>query len=110
MKNNLFEHIPAELPEELFETLQELGGVKIERIISRGHTTPKGEWYDQSWDEWVILLSGSAVLEFDQNREPVLLKPVDYIMLPSGLRHRVTQTDADTDTIWLAIHINSGIH
>ena len=106
MKNNLFEHIPAEMPEELFETLQESGGVKIERIVSRGHTTPKGEWYDQSWDEWVVLLSGSAVLEFDGGRAPVTLCAGDYILLPSGCKHRVARTEPDVDTIWLAIHFN----
>ena len=106
MKNNLFEHIPAELPEELFETLQESGGVKIERIVSRGHTTPKGEWYDQSWDEWVVLLSGSAVLEFEEGMGPVSLSPGDYIKLPAGLRHRVSSTDRHSDSVWLAVHFN----
>ncbi|MBO9492673.1 cupin domain-containing protein [Thalassotalea sp. G20_0] len=106
MKNNLFEHIPEELPEELFETLQESGGVKIERIVSRGHTTPTGEWYDQPWDEWVVLLSGSAALEFDGERAAVTLHAGDYVMLPSGCRHRVAWTQPDVDTIWLAVHVN----
>ncbi|WP_257263159.1 cupin domain-containing protein [Endozoicomonas sp. ONNA2] len=105
MKNNLFEHIPEELPEELFETLQESRGVKIERIVSRGHTTPPGEWYDQAWDEWVVLLSGSAVLEF-AGESPVTLHAGDYLMLPFGYRHRVAWTDPDVDTIWLAVHVN----
>lgn len=106
MKNNLFEHIPDELPEELFETLQASGGVKIERIVSRGHATPTGEWYDQAWDEWVVLLSGSAVLEFAAERTPVTLYPGDYIMLPSQCRHRVARTEPDADTVWLAVHFN----
>ena len=60
MKGNLFGKIPESLPEELFETLAESPDVKIERIVSRGQITPEGEWYDQSKDEWVVLLSGKA--------------------------------------------------
>ncbi|USE39020.1 cupin domain-containing protein [Endozoicomonas sp. SCSIO W0465] len=106
MKNNLFEHIPAELAEEFFETLQESGAVKIERIVSRGHATPDGEWYDQPWDEWVVLLSGSAVLEFAGERTPVTLCAGDYLLLPSGCVHRVAWTEPDVDTLWLAVHFN----
>lgn len=107
MINNLFENIPEALPEELFEVLQESGDVKIERIVSRGHATPEGEWYDQSWDEWVVLLKGLAVLAFDRDKEPVSLKPGDCMFLPAGLRHRVAWTEPDVDSIWLAIHFNS---
>jgi len=107
MKNNLFAHIPARMPDELMETLHEAGDVKIERIVSRGHTTPEGHWYEQSWDEWVVLLSGSAVLAFDQGRAPVTLQPGDYVLLPAGLRHRVAFTEPDEDSVWLAVHIDS---
>ena len=106
MKDNLFEHIPARLPDELMETLHHREGVRIERIVSRGHSTPEGQWYDQSWDEWVILLSGRAVLEFDQGRAPVSLQPGDYVMLPAGLRHRVAFTEPEVDSVWLAVHFN----
>ncbi len=106
MINNLFENIPVALPEESFEVLQESGDVKIERIVSRGHATPEGEWYDQSWDEWVVLLKGSATLDFDGDKESVSLKSGDFIFLPAGLRHRVAWTEPDVDSIWLAIHFN----
>lgn len=106
MKNNLFENISSDLPEELFETLHRSGDVKIERIVSRGHVTPEGEWYDQSWDEWVVLLKGSATLDFDGYKESVSLKSGDFIFLPAGLRHRVAWTEPDVDSIWLAIHFN----
>lgn len=110
MKANLFEHIPTELPDELMETLHEAGGVRIERIVSRGQTTPEGQWYDQPWDEWVILLSGSAELEFDQGGASVTLQPGDYVLLPAGLRHRVAFTAPDEDSVWLAVHIDGANH
>ena len=109
MTNNLFENIPAALPEELFQTLQTSGDVKIERIISRGHTTPEGKWYDQSWDEWVLLLSGSARIVFDGDKEPVLLESGDYLMLPAGLKHRVDWTEPNKNCIWLAIHCSRSV-
>jgi cupin 2 domain-containing protein len=40
---------------ELFEEVLRSPGVRIERIISRGHTTPAGEPYVQDWDEWVLV-------------------------------------------------------
>ena len=43
---SLFEGIPENLPQELFETICTAGNVKIERIVSRGHFSPEGFWYD----------------------------------------------------------------
>lgn len=106
---NLFANIPADLsssPKELFETLlQAPGKVKIERIVSHGHITPAAEWYDQTWDEWVLLVSGGATLVFDGDKPAIDLKPGDYLLLPAGLRHRVACTEPKVDTIWLAVHI-----
>jgi hypothetical protein len=39
--------------------------MKIERIISQGQASPPGFWYDQAWNEWVIVLKGSATLQFE---------------------------------------------
>lgn len=104
---NLFSNIPvSRLQEELFQTLAESGGVRIERIISDGQATPPGEWYDQTWDEWVLLVSGEAELRFDDGSEPVVLKAGDHVMIPAGCRHRVERTDAGGKTVWLAIHFS----
>ncbi len=103
--DNLFINIPTGiLQEELFKTLAESGSVRIERIISGGHTTPPGEWYDQGWDEWVLLVSGGATLQFDDDTAPLVLKPGDHVTIPKGCRHRVEHTDTAQKTIWLAIH------
>jgi cupin 2 domain-containing protein len=48
------------------EEVQELvrdGKLRIERIVSRGHASPPGFWYDQPEHEWVMVLGGRAVLE-----------------------------------------------
>ena len=104
MKGNLFSNIPKDLPEEFLEILAQSADVKIERIVSRGHTTPEGEWYDQSKDEWVVLLSGKARLLIEGEEAPVVLKPGDHLLLPAHLRHRVEWTDPDQDSVWLAVH------
>jgi cupin 2 domain-containing protein len=103
---NLFSNIPATLQNELFQTLAESGGVRIERIISEGHVTPPGEWCDQEWDEWVLLVSGGSVLKIDGTMEPLELRPGDHVMIPAGCRHRVEWTDPNQKSIWLAVHIS----
>lgn len=101
---NIFSGIPADIPEEIFETIAENGPVRIERIISCGQATPQGAWYDQDLDEWVILLQGSAEILFETDTLPFTLRPGDHIMIPAHCRHRVTRTDAKGPTIWLAVH------
>lgn len=106
---NLFDNIPAALPQELFQTLAEKGNVRIERIVSEGQTTAKGEWYCQAWDEWVILLAGSAGLLFDGDIAPRILKPGDYLLIPTGCRHRVEWTEPDIKSIWIAVHFGETV-
>jgi cupin 2 domain-containing protein len=101
---NIFADIPERLDAELFETLAGNAACRLERIVSRGHSTPAGEWYDQEWDEWVVLLRGSATLRFAGDRQPVALSPGDYLLIPAHCRHRVEATSWDEDTVWLALH------
>lgn len=101
---NLFENIPANLSEERFDTLLEKGDLRLERIVSRGHVTPEGHWYDQPEDEWVTLLRGGATIIIDGREKPVEMKPGDHLLLPAHCRHRVVWTDPEQDTVWLALH------
>lgn len=96
---NLFSGIPAKLPEELIEELVVQPSVRIERIVSKGHASPDGFWYDQAEHEWVVLLQGEALLQLEGEKEPVRLKPGDYINLPAHRKHRVEWTDPATETI-----------
>ena len=101
--DNIFDNIPKHLDEELFESILTKDGLKIQRIISEAHTTPKGQWYDQEDNEWVIVLQGSAILSFD-NEENAVLKVGEYLNIPAHKRHRVSWTNEDEKTVWLAIH------
>lgn len=100
---NLLHDIPADLPDELFETLVRTGNLHIERIVSRGHTTPAGEWYDQPRSEWVLVMQGAARLAFADGRE-VGMGPGDWLAIAAHEKHRVAWTDPDVDTVWLAVH------
>ena len=101
---SLFKDIPAELPEELIETICSTGSVKIERIVSRRHASPEGYWYDQDWNEFVLVVKGSAGLKFVGEDEIVVLKTGDYLNIAAHVKHRVEWTDSSSDTIWLAVH------
>ena len=101
--SNLFRDLAADPAEERFETLAECGEVRIERIVSLGQSGPADGWYDQEQAEWVVLLRGSARLEFDDGRE-VDLEPGDWLDIPARCRHRVAWTDPDHPTVWLAVH------
>ncbi len=100
---NLFENLPERLEDERFDTLVEAGNVTIERIVSCGHTSPATGWYDQSRDEWVVILKGKGVVAFEHG-EQVTLGPGDHLNIPAHTRHRVAWTDPDEDTVWLAVH------
>jgi cupin 2 domain-containing protein len=104
---NLFAEIPDGLPEESFQDILNRGTVRIERILSRGHRSPEGFWYDQDWDEWVLVASGRARLEMEGRPTPMELGPGDYLFIPSHTRHRVAWTDERETTVWLAVHIHS---
>ena len=54
--------------------------------------------------EWVLVLRGSAQLQFEGQAEAVELGPGDYVLIPAHCRHRVQWTDPRSPTVWLALH------
>ncbi len=102
----LWDGLVARHKDEFIEFLIDRAGVKLERIISHGQTTPPGTWYDQDTDEWVVLLKGRASLEFD-NGSSVHLTEGDYLLIPAGLRHRVSYTSKHPPCVWLALHLSN---
>lgn len=100
----LFDLPAARAEGEVLEILLGRPGVRIERIVSSGQTTPPGEWYDQTADEWVALLAGSAALQFDDGTR-VEMAPGDWLLIPAHARHRVAATSVDPPCVWLAVHL-----
>lgn len=106
MAPNLFTDLPKSLPDELTQTLLTAANVRIERIVSHGHASPPGFWYDQAEHEWVLLIQGAARLRIafdDADDQVVEFGPGDYLNLPAHQRHRVEWTTPDEVTIWLAV-------
>ena len=101
---SLLQGIPADLPEELFETLYSDNSVRIERIVSKGHASSEGFWYDQDQSEFVLVVQGSAGIQIKGEEDVVILNAGDYLNISAHVKHRVEWTDASCETIWLAVH------
>ncbi|HEY0793319.1 MAG TPA: cupin domain-containing protein [Chthoniobacterales bacterium] len=102
---NLFDDLPGQADEELFTELLRREGVRIERIVSTGQSTPVNKPCHQPYDEWVLLVSGSAGLWIEGEGEHEL-RPGDCLLIPSRRPHRVTWTAKDEPTVWLAVHFS----
>ena len=102
LTNNIFNAIPNTFAEELLEDIVKSGDVRIERILSKGHSSPEQGWYDQDENEWVIVLQGQGTLTFEDGSS-VTLAAGDYINIPAHKKHKVSWTDPDTVTVWLAV-------
>lgn len=106
---NIFEIKPEISPEnELVELLLEAQDVKsfrMERIVSKGHTSKDDFWYNQEEDEWVLLVQGNAILKMENEMSTISLKKGDYYFIPKFQKHRVEYTSSIPECIWLAIFI-----
>ncbi|MFA5805604.1 MAG: cupin domain-containing protein [Melioribacteraceae bacterium] len=100
---NIFDDLPKELKEESFEEILSTKDFTLERIISEGHTSPSGFWYDQDKNEFVLLLKGKATLSFEDGRK-FELNPGNYLIINAHQKHRVDWTDPNQKTFWLTIH------
>jgi len=98
---NVYEQMPENSPHEVFTELLSAKAVRIERIVSFGQASPEGFWYDQPENEWVLLLEGSAKIQFDDRL--VNLAAGDYVNILAGTRHRVEKTAANGRTVWIAV-------
>ena len=98
--------LPRALTQETIDILLAAKGVRLERIVSQGHSSPADFWYNQAEAEWVILLTGNAILEFEEENAPRHLTAGDCVFLPAHCRHRVAWTNPDQPTVWLALFLD----
>ena len=100
-KYNIFDKIIVDKEEENFFEIFKNETIKIEKIVSNGQISPENLWYEQEKSEFILLLEGFAILEFE-NRE-VELKKGDCINIKAKQKHRVKFTSLDEPTIWFAV-------
>ena len=103
MIENIFKDIKIDKENEQFFDLIKKDDIRIEKIVSNGQVSPKDFWYSQDENEFVIVLKGEAILEFE-NCDDIRLKEGDYLNIPAHTKHRVSWTKENEETIWLAIH------
>ena len=89
---NVFENVGGFLENEEFQELASSEYVKIERIVSTGHRSAENHWYDQPENEWVLVLSGRGVIEYEDGR---------VIGAPEGTAFDLTGTAATVEGLTL---------
>lgn len=103
MKNelqNIFDTAKfPEIGDEFFETVLSHKNVKIELIKS--NNIVNGVLYNQSHDEWVVVLEGDAILEIEGIRH--ILHKGNSMFIKANSSHSVISTNEKT--LWLAVHI-----
>lgn len=102
LKQNIFDQLPSELPQELFQDLCAGKNIRIERIVSKGHSSPNVGWYDQDEHEWVMVLEGHAIIGFEDGKQVEMLKG-DHLNIPAHCKHKVSWSDPQQTTVWLAV-------
>lgn len=102
LDTNVFTSIPENPESEVLDELFQRDDLRIERIVSKGHTSPQSGWYDQEENEWVVVLEGAGTIEFVDGSKAELGKG-DHIHIPAHKKHKVVWTDPDRVTIWLAV-------
>lgn len=100
-KYNIFEKIKIDKKDEQFLEIFKNDKIKIEKIVSNGQKSPQNFWYEQEKSEYILLLSGYAILEFEDFE--IELKKGDCLNIDAFLKHRVKFTSLDEPTIWFAV-------
>ena len=98
---NIFDDIKVGNDKEEFIDILKNENIRIERIVSTGQKSEDDFWYDQDENEFILILEGNAVLEFEEKE--VKLQKGDYLDIKANVKHRVKYTDVNNPTIWLAV-------
>jgi len=104
--DNIFYPSLPVFEQEFSNILFENKTIRIERIVSKGHTSPASGWYDQEDNEWVLVLEGAGTISFADDRQ-VTLNKGDFLHIPAHEKHKVAWTDPDRLTVWLAVHYSA---
>ena len=98
---NIFDNIFIDKKnEQVFDILKK-DNIRIEKIVSNGQKSEKDFWYEQEENEFIMVIDGDAIIEFEDKE--CELKKGDYLIIEKMIKHRVKYTDTNGPTIWLAV-------
>lgn len=100
-KISFLDNIETDKKNEKFLNILDQKGVRIEKIVSNGQKSEDNFWYDQEESEFVLILKGHAILEFEDFE--VELNEGDAYNINAHQKHRVKYTSETEPTIWLAV-------
>ena len=95
---NIFDVKNIDKTKEIVEILKENENVRIEKIISTGQTT---EWMKQEQEEFVMLIQGEAIIEYENKKQE--LRAGDTVIIKKNEKHRVAYTSESPCCIWLCV-------
>ena len=98
--SNLFPAPSGHGEEEIVPLLQ-TPSLNLQHLVSKGQASPRGFWYDQMDPEWILLLRGTATLDFGA-AGMLDLRAGDSLTIPAHAKHRVDQVSEDA--LWVAMH------
>ncbi len=104
---NLFQAPAVVAPAEQLISLLQTPHLRLEQILSHGQPTAAGCWYDQARSEWVLLVRGTATLQFEAGAS-LALKAGDSLLLAAHVQHRVEC--CSEDALWLALHYGEAMN
>src|ERR1051326_5239113 len=97
---NLLAALPASVDAEQIFAVVSNENLRIERIVSTGQASLPGFWYGPGGGGWGLGLAGSAGLLVEGEAATRVLRPGDYVHIPTHRR----QDDTERPTVWLAVH------
>ena len=100
-KYNIFDEIIVDKSEEKFFEIFKNETIKVEKIVSNGQKSPENFWYEQEKSEFILLLEGFAILEFEDKQ--IELNKGDCLNIEAFQKHRVKFTSLEKPTIWFAV-------
>ena len=101
---NIFSIPKLPSQQEQIDILHQDRGIRIERIVSTGSVS---DWYDQDEAEYVILLEGNAMIEFEDYSRKEMSKG-DTLFIAPHVRHKLSYTSKDPPCIWLCVFYRTG--
>ena len=104
LRGCLFRNLPNATQAERLEQLCQSKSFRIERITSAGQVSPPDFWFDQSNDEWVLVIQGEAEISLLEPDETIHLAAGDWLLIDARRKHRVEATSREPVTIWVAVH------